>query len=93
MTATRQAVVYYPHTLEIGKPAQWVDVAEKPTRVWTLYLHRDPAAVPILPYEPLHNVNAFLEDQIHDWIWRDGRLKYYSRVIDGRVWLLLEYGP
>ena len=30
-----------------------------------------------------HNRNVFLEDRVfHDWIWKDGALRYYSRVAE-----------
>lgn len=41
---------------------------------------------------PQHRVNAFLEDPSHDWTWRDGVLRYFSRLNDGGCWILLEYG-
>lgn len=28
----------------------------------------------------LHRVTVFLEDQHHDWTWRDGKFRYFSRV-------------
>ncbi|MFA5186542.1 MAG: hypothetical protein WC551_08720 [Patescibacteria group bacterium] len=64
-------------------------VERKPDRVWTLYCN--PAAPPNLPFEPQHNVNAFYEDYMHDWNWRAGQFRYYSRVADRPVWVLLEY--
>lgn len=64
----------------------------RPFRVWTLYGHTDEASPPSLPFSPVHLTNAFLEDRIHDWnIMPDGRLRYYSRVSTGQVWLLLEW--
>jgi hypothetical protein len=91
-TKMRQALVYFPHTLEIGKgPAPAIDVAEKPSKVWTLYHFRDLEVVPALPYMPVHHKNAFVEDYVHDWNWRDGKFRYFSRILDGRVWLLLEH--
>ena len=60
------------------------------TRVWTLYAN-DKENPPALPFGPVHNYNAFLEDHIHDWRLESGRLRYYSRVTEGGCWLLLEY--
>lgn len=64
-------------------------------QVWTLYLNTDPSKPPQLPFFPRHNVNAFMEDYIHDWNVRvfEGQayLDYYSRVADRPVWVLLEY--
>lgn len=87
----RQALVYFPHALVIGVRTPPIDLAEEPRRVWTLYHHRDPETAPSLPIVPIHFTNAFLEDIVHDWVWRDGKFWYYTRAIDGRVWLLLEY--
>ncbi|MDP2780480.1 hypothetical protein [Devosia sp.] len=28
----------------------------------------------------LHNRTVFLEDQMHDWAWENGRFRYFSRV-------------
>lgn len=30
----------------------------------------------------IHNRTVFLEDRIHDWDWREGALRYYTRVAD-----------
>lgn len=90
----RQVLVYFPHEMRIGHRTPPVDVPgeqEKPARVWTLYRHTDPDAPPPLPFVPRHHVNAFLEDYVHDWTWRAGRLHYGSRAVPGKVWLLLEY--
>lgn len=27
-----------------------------------------------------HNVTVFLEDKTHDWDWRDGGFRYYTRI-------------
>jgi len=67
-----------------------VPLSEKPYRVWTLYEH-DESSRPELPMTPRHNVNAFLEDQIHDWNYVQGKLVYYSRVTHSEVWILVEY--
>lgn len=59
--------------------------------VWTLYLHSDETAPPPLPYRPVHNKNAFLEDRMHDWnIDNNRQFKYASRVTDEPVWVLIE---
>lgn len=62
-----------------------------PTRVWTLYPHREETRPPALPYDPMHFRNAFLEDYGHDWMVRKGFFQYGSRAMDGGVWLLLEF--
>lgn len=51
---------------------------ERPSRVWTLIV-------------PRHNVNAFVEDEMHDWNIRNEVFRYASRVSEGSVWLLLEF--
>lgn len=30
----------------------------------------------------IHNRTVFLEDRMHDWDWRDGEFRYYTRVAD-----------
>ncbi len=64
----------------------------KPRRIWTLLRETSKAKPPSLPIVPEHGVNAFMEDEIHDWRWQGGKLRFYSRVADRSVWLLLEYG-
>lgn len=68
------------------------DLSLKPTRVWTLVYEKDENKVPSLPIHPVHDANAFLEDEVHDWNWRRRKFRYYSRVTSGKVWILLEYG-
>lgn len=70
-----------------------LDFGQKPTRMWTLYPHRDESQPPTFPYLPQHSVNAILEDRVHDWDWSNGKLRYYSRVVGAQegVWLLLEW--
>lgn len=29
-----------------------------------------------------HNRTVFLEDQMHDWSWENGRFRYFTRVTD-----------
>lgn len=55
-----------------------ISLKEKPDRVWTLIdqqFHQ-------VPIQLVHNGNAFLEDEVHDWIYRNGVLRYYSRVVE-----------
>jgi hypothetical protein len=70
-----------------------LDVAQEPYRVWTLMseTNEDATVVPSLPIEPAHLKNAFLEDKLHDWSWRAGKLRYYSRVALHNVWILVEF--
>ncbi len=60
-------------------------------RVWTLYLHTDKTTRPDLPYRPVHRVNAFAEDYIHDWNIDNRGFRYASRVTDAPVWVLVEF--
>lgn len=64
-----------------------------PTTLWSLTSHRDPAAPPALPFRPVHQINAFVEDAVHDWKYDTtaNLLRYYSRVSVGGHWLLLEF--
>ena len=64
---------------------------EKPKRLWTLYEELYSNVRPILPYQPIHHFNAFIEDYVHDWDIRNGFLYYYSRVSGGGTWALLEF--
>ena len=71
--------------------AKSTECPEKPDSLWTLYLENRPESPPPLPMVPVHLTNACLEDQGHDWVWRDGRLRYFSRVVDRPIWVLLIY--
>ena len=56
----------------------------------------DPETVPAISNddELFHNRDVFYEDHIHDWMWKNGKLHYYSRVSPGGGhWVLLEYNP
>lgn len=64
---------------------------EIPKYVWTLFNETNKNIKPTLPIKPVHHVNAFLEDRIHDWNVRKEKFYYYSRISTGEVWLLLEY--
>lgn len=59
-------------------------------RVWTLIDREKLEAM-----GPKHNVSTFLEDKVHDWQIRDGKLHYYSRVaaIDEPVEVVFEFAP
>lgn len=67
-----------------------IHISQKPYRVWTLP-EFDINNKPKLPYYPKHNENAFLEDHLHDWIFQNGKLKYYTRVTATSHWILIEY--
>jgi hypothetical protein len=69
-----------------------VQLDKRPDRIWTLYFEQDASKTPALPITPAHNVNAFMEDYVHDWNFeRDGRLRYYTRIMDRSCWILLEF--
>ena len=86
----RQEVFFFPHVNELGKAAPSVKMKFEPKRVWTLF-HDIGGVAPSLPIVPRHHGNAFLEDRIHDWNWKNGLFRYGSRVASGKVWLLLEF--
>ena len=85
---TRQELLWVPETRR-------VEIQEHPYRVWTLYGSTSHDTKPSLPITPVHLNGAFLEDFIHDWnVDRTGgklALRYYSRAIESRVWILVEY--
>ncbi len=81
-----QSYLYYPHKLS-ERPRVGAPLEEEPSRLWTLLQPGDP---PSGCMAPEHWKNAFLEDKVHDWVWRKGTLRYYSRVSEGEQWLLLE---
>lgn len=56
-----------------------IPLEEKPVRVATLISEADLISS---GGEMVHNQNVFLEDRIHDWDWRDGLFRYYSRVAE-----------
>lgn len=97
-TYKRQEVVFVKNWLQPGDKgcgsvpkALPIEVAQQPDRIWTLFKHTKEEEVPQLPFTPVHHHNAFSEDRTHDWNWMNGTLRYYSRVADRPVWILLEY--
>lgn len=91
----RQVLVFIKFGDKAGRwsaPAIPVAIEGAPRYVWTLFRDTDENAPPALPILPQHKVNAFMEDRVHDWTTtRDGLFKYFSRVTDEPVWVLLEY--
>ncbi|HDX8426152.1 TPA: hypothetical protein RQN23_000828 [Aeromonas veronii] len=59
-------------------------------RLYTLYHFTDENKPPELPFSPVHNINAFIEDKGHDWSQNDREIRFTSRVVDQGVWLLAE---
>lgn len=83
-----QEVVWIPK----GAPQKRVArVERRPKKVWTLRGKHDPKKKPSLPIIPHVGMGAFPEDVGHDWAWRGGVLRYFSRLNDGGVWVLLEF--
>lgn len=89
----RQALFYIPeHEGPDPTGIRSAPCAEKPKRLWTLFDQMGkPDEPPALPLQPRHNVNAFIEDHVHDWVFRKGRIVYYSRATLGGCWVLAEY--
>lgn len=76
--STQEKLAYLPYQKKM-------DCANKPDRVWVV------PAEPVLPLDLQHGINAFLEDEVHDWKWADGWLRYFGRGHDQACWLILEY--
>ena len=55
-----------------------IALAEQPVRVATLIDEKAFLADQFL----VHNKTVFLEDRTHDWEWRDGLFRYYTRVAE-----------
>ena len=90
-----------------GEPRERVvAIAEKPVRIQTVLPHKqfdhmtgafirqvdsyDPTVEPIVEHV-IHNATVFCEDEIHDWHWKDGVLRYFSRAVHGGVWIRVEW--
>jgi len=88
----RQEVLWVPEDRRVPIQSK-EELSGANLRVWTLYLHTDPDVKPELPYIPQHQHNAFLEDYIHDWTHDRvrGCLRYGSRAMESKVWILVEH--
>lgn len=93
-----QEIFWVPNTRLVPHP--WPPAADQSLiskspvdmRVWTLFAKSHPKMKPDTSVEPIHNVNAFLEDHIHDWyLTKNDELRYYSRVCGHNVWILIQY--
>lgn len=62
-------------------------VEKKPTRVWTIATKK----LPELPVTPQHLYGFFMEDELHDWKWSNGTLRYFSRLRTPPIHVLLEF--
>lgn len=83
-----------------------VEIPEKPVRIQTVLPHRqfdtetgafirevnslDPSVEPIVEHV-IHNHTVFCEDELHDWHWQNGVLRYFSRAVHGGVWIRVEW--
>lgn len=96
--ATIQQLVWFDwkHIPELPTGGRWLNVSvhriERPFRLWTLFRETNRDKRPELPIIPTHRGNAWLEDYTHDWsMVGPGAIKYFSRVMNCGVWVLLEY--
>ena len=91
----KQELLWIPVGRDLGGESLVCDpvpyAGKQPSKVWTLFREDNPDKKPELPYPPIHHLNAFLEDWLHDWDLVGGMFKYYSRASEGGVWLLLEF--
>jgi len=69
-----------------------ISIDTKPLKVWTVLPSHGGLDKNVIPdiETPLHNVNVFIEDYMHDWLWSNGKLKYSSRIIESGVWIRVE---
>lgn len=76
--------------LQITKRQHPHPVPERPAALWLL-----PPGCDTIPERLSHHRTAFLEDEMHDWHWTDGKLFYHGAGGDGRchVVLLFEDEP
>lgn len=91
----KQKLIWVPEARDVGLVVKKVDPipydGEMPKFIWTLFKETKKNVPPTLPIKPLHHVNAFLEDRIHDWDIVNSTLRYYSRISEGNHWILLEF--
>lgn len=50
-----------------------IPMVKKPVQVWTLIDESKLKEVGLK-----HHVSAFIEDQFHDWDWKDGEFRFYG---------------
>ena len=55
-----------------------IPLTRKPVRVGTLINEEEFKRDQYL----IHNRTVFFEDRIHDWDWKDGQFRYYTRVAE-----------
>jgi hypothetical protein len=61
----------------------------EPIKLWTAI---PPNCEPDVPDVLIHHRNAFVESPIHDWSWKNGDLRYFSRCVDNdeAAWIFVE---
>jgi hypothetical protein len=91
----KQKLLWMPEGIDTGathKRCLAKYKGEVPDRLWVLPEYRTKENKPVLPYNPVHHRNAFLEDKMHDWNIQGEFLKYHGVLAtEGSVWLLLEF--
>lgn len=56
-----------------------IPMQREPIRVATIVSHEKFEA---LGHLMIHWETVFFEDKIHDWEWRDGQFRYYTRIAE-----------
>ena len=56
-----------------------IPLARHPLRLVTLI---DEAAFTAYGNAVIHRVTGYIEDQMHDWSWNNGILRYYTRIAE-----------
>ncbi|HDR9103673.1 TPA: hypothetical protein QDB04_000394 [Burkholderia vietnamiensis] len=79
MSANRYPVAKRFEILRNVKAGSKVPLVEKPVRVATLI---NEARFEESGHRMVHHETVFLEDQHHDWSWRNGVFSYYTRVAE-----------
>lgn len=82
MARIEQKLVY------ISMAGQMVNLDRRPDRVWALMPSQEPISVPIR-IDPWSTVAPMKEGK--DWVHKNRRLLYQSKMMPASVWLLLEF--
>ena len=77
----KQALIYIPAR------QQWVNCSNKPTKLALITGSVDPVEFPVT-FERGRGV--FLEDNIHDWNWKNGKLRYHG-CGEPPCWVVVEF--
>ena len=106
MTSTKRYYwIPKPEAGEVFKSA-FFDVPSKPDAVRTVISHSifdtqtgqkvrvvdafDQSVEPVIEVAD-HGHTVFFEDYTHDWAFRGGQVKYFSRVSNGGHWVVCEW--